>query len=54
MKDWFVLPPSNVINNCLASHLNSTIADGSRAGEFFNTIRRRRPIVHRAEIGSGG
>jgi hypothetical protein len=38
VKDWFVLPPNNVINNCLAGYLDSNIADGSRAGEFFNTI----------------
>ena len=38
MKDWYVLPPISVINNCLVSYLDSNIADGSRASEFFNPI----------------
>ena len=45
MKDWFVLPPNNVINNCLASYLDSNIADGSRAGEFFNTIDPKATLI---------
>jgi hypothetical protein len=39
-----VLPSSNAINNCRVGRPDSNITDSSRAPEFFNKIRRNRPL----------
>jgi hypothetical protein len=43
-KDWFMLSPSNVINNQQTGRLASDIAAGNRATEFFNSIDPLEPF----------
>ena len=49
-KDWFMLSPSNVINNQQPGRLASNIAAGNQATEFFNSIDPQRTLGPAYEI----